>query len=330
VCPAEVCPAEVCIGKVKKLGLLFVFAIPSAENRQDSLNIRLGMSRKGRASSSRLLRFDRSNVPNVGTQNLHNRPVISFRLIGNPFQSIDTPETHDHFLHTLGINCSKLLNGLGESVGNLPFLRYEQGFLGSGGGFLRYPEVLPRAEEACQQYDSAQYRSQRLAGLIYAVESLLGIKPHYATNLPLRHLPQYDQSNKPEDRQEHGQIPARQCSKFAGHGSESSPIRLGRVVIKDRQVCGSMKNSVLEPEAAADRCARVEVRCAYPLSCRPPRPRRKQVNGPRLESRSPRSVMPPRNFRREPIKIGSFLCQRVAFRPLWLGSQFRATARHHF
>lgn len=94
------------------------------------------------------------------------------------------------------IDSSKLLNGLREAVSNLPFLRYQQGFLRSGGSFLRYLEVLPRAEKARQQHDSAQYRSQRLAGLVDAVESLLGFETLHICDLPLRHLSQDDQSHE--------------------------------------------------------------------------------------------------------------------------------------
>ena len=79
-CSYEVCPTEVCVAEIKRLVALFVFAIPSSENRQDSLNI--GTHRLlPRWLLASVLPCNWSMFPNVRTQYFHDRPMISFGII---------------------------------------------------------------------------------------------------------------------------------------------------------------------------------------------------------------------------------------------------------
>ena len=99
---AEIRPAEVGFREVKMLAFTFVPAISPAKDRQDSLNISGEGCRLRRCLTllNGFLRFllfagriptsVGGILPNIGTQHFHDRPVVSFGVVSNALQRVDS------------------------------------------------------------------------------------------------------------------------------------------------------------------------------------------------------------------------------------------------
>jgi hypothetical protein len=58
-------------------------------------------------------------LANIGSQDLHDRPVISFRVSGDPLQGVDSTETKLQFWLSLIVAGPELFDCFGKTFGDL-------------------------------------------------------------------------------------------------------------------------------------------------------------------------------------------------------------------
>src|ERR1700676_5272650 len=61
---------------------------------------------------------------NIGSQDFHDRPVIFFRFLGDPFQRVYSAKAELQPGVSLIVSSAELVDGLGEAISDLPFLSY--------------------------------------------------------------------------------------------------------------------------------------------------------------------------------------------------------------
>src|SRR5829696_10380535 len=139
-------------------------AAAAPQDGNDSLDVRI---RRRRFSSLRLLsgvlygtllfcciapaplacfRRPRSVLPDVGCQDLHDRPVVFFGLPGDPFEGVDTAYPDLQQLVVILTNLPELIDGPGEALGDLPFAVDLQGAPGE----VEAREECRAAQNLCQ------------------------------------------------------------------------------------------------------------------------------------------------------------------------------------
>jgi hypothetical protein len=149
----------------------------------------------------------------IGGEHFHNRPVVSWRVAGNPFQSVDAAEAE------LELVAPELIDGSGKAVGDLTFLRDK--------------DPAPGEREAAQDHQAADDVRKRASGFVFEFEPIFRGKLG-GSDLPLQYLPQRtnedENTEHPSEDFQGQRMPAptrfySRCSSASLHPRRSSPVK---------------------------------------------------------------------------------------------------------